>query len=65
MGKIKTIKAVAKRIKITKTNKIIKKAAGQNHFNSRETGKTTRQKRNHNTVGQATAQNINKFIPYN
>ncbi|PIR93779.1 50S ribosomal protein L35 [Candidatus Falkowbacteria bacterium CG10_big_fil_rev_8_21_14_0_10_39_11] len=65
MGKLKTVKAVAKRVKITKNKKILKKTAGQDHFNSREPGKVTRQKRNQNTVAKATAQNIKNFIPYN
>jgi len=39
MGKLKTRKAIAKRFKVTKTGKVIKRAAGQGHFNSRESGK--------------------------
>ncbi|NCF75204.1 MAG: 50S ribosomal protein L35 [Xanthomonadaceae bacterium] len=43
--KIKTHKASKKRFKITKKGKIIKRSAGQDHFNSRESGKTTTKKR--------------------
>jgi len=39
MAKQKTNKAIAKRFKVTKTGKVIKRTAGQGHFNSRETGK--------------------------
>jgi ribosomal protein L35 len=39
---MKTYKALAKRVKITASGKIIKRKAGQDHFNSRESGNTTR-----------------------
>jgi len=64
MGKLKTIKAVAKRIKITKNKKILKKTAGQNHFNARDTGKDTRQKRKLNSVSKALHKNIKNFLPH-
>lgn len=41
----KTYKALSKRVKITKNGKVIKRKAGQDHFNTRETGKVTRNKR--------------------
>lgn len=43
--KIKTHKAIAKRFVITKTGKVMKRRAGQDHFNSRDPGKITRKKR--------------------
>jgi large subunit ribosomal protein L35 len=45
MTKLKTHKATAKRYKVTKNGKIIKRTAGQNHFNARENGKTGRNKK--------------------
>ena len=45
MSKLKTHQATAKRFKRTKRGKIIKRTAGQAHFNSRETGKVGRNKR--------------------
>ena len=45
MAKQKTHKALASRIKITKTGKVLKRHAGQNHFNSRDKGKISRKKR--------------------
>lgn len=42
---MKTHQALAKRFKISKTGKLIKKTAGQDHFNSRECGNTGRNKR--------------------
>lgn len=45
MPKLKTHKGIAKRFKVTKTGKIIKRTSGQNHFNSREGGKVGRNKK--------------------
>lgn len=42
---MKTYKALAKRVKITGNGKLLKRKAGQDHFNSRESGNTTRNKR--------------------
>lgn len=46
----KTYKALAKRVKVTKNGKILKRKAGQDHFNTRESGKVTRNKRRDVTV---------------
>lgn len=64
MPKLKTIKAVTKRLKMTKTKKILKKTAGQDHFNSREPGKVTRNKRRMKTMSKAFDTNIKRFLPY-
>ncbi len=45
MGKIKTNKSIAKRIKVTKNKKVMTKVCGQAHFNAKETGKVRRAKR--------------------
>ncbi len=45
MGKLKTHKTVLKRFKMTKSKKILKRHAGQDHFNARNPGKITRKKR--------------------
>ncbi len=45
MPKLKTHKATAKRFRVTKKGKIIKRTAGQNHFNARENGKVGRNKK--------------------
>lgn len=45
MPKLKTKQLVAKRFIITKNKKVLKAAAGQDHFNARETGKVTRNKK--------------------
>ncbi len=36
---MKTNKSYTKRIKVTKNGKLIARKAGQNHFNSRQTGR--------------------------
>ncbi len=43
--KLKTHKATTKRFGLTKKGKLKKRTAGQDHFNSRESGKITRNKR--------------------
>lgn len=45
MPKMKTHKGAQKRFKKTGTGKIVHRKSGQSHFNSRETGKTTKNKR--------------------
>lgn len=45
MGKLKTNKSIAKRFRVTKTGKVEKRTCGQGHFNSRENGKTGRNKK--------------------
>lgn len=64
MPKLKTRKAVAKRFKITKTKKIRKRKCGQDHFNARESSKTTMKKRRNTGVSPADKKNIKKMIPY-
>lgn len=52
MPKIKTIKKIAKRFKLTKKGKVIQRKCGQDHFNARESGKTTRNKRRDIEIGK-------------
>lgn len=59
---MKTHNAISKRFKITKKGKILKRAAGQDHFNARETGTTTRNKRRDRTMHPAFAKSIKKLI---
>lgn len=64
MPKLKTHKATSKRIKVSKNKKLIQRTSGQNHFNSRETGKVTRNKRRNHQIADANKKNIKKLIPY-
>ena len=63
--KQKTHKALSKRIKITKTGKAIKRKAGQDHFNSRESGKTKRNKRSDLKVSDTHKKALKTLMPYN
>lgn len=58
MPKLKTRKAVAKRFKITGTNKVKRRSTGQNHFNARDWSKKTRSKRKDGIVTPKIAKNI-------
>ncbi len=65
MAKLKTIQAVAKRVRLTKGGKgkkIMKRIAGQDHFNSRETGKTRRNKRRDETFATSNIRNIRRAL---
>ncbi len=63
MPKIKTHKATEKRFKKTK-NKILKRKSGQDHFNSRERGKTTRQKKRDQEMTKTLTKTIKQLTPY-
>jgi len=65
MTKIKTHKATAKRFVITKSKKIKHRKAGQDHFNSHESGKITRNKRRDLDGTKTLAKTIKKLMPYN
>ncbi|HBH16870.1 MAG TPA: 50S ribosomal protein L35, partial [Candidatus Veblenbacteria bacterium] len=43
--KVKTHKATVKRFRATAKGKLMKRTAGQDHFNARESGVVTRRKR--------------------
>ncbi len=65
MPKIKTRKSVVKRFKVTKTKKVLKRKAGQDHFNARESGSTKRNKKRDDSIHKSDAKNIIKMLPYN
>lgn len=65
MSKAKTHKATAKRFIIKKSKKglkILKRTDGQDHFNSRESGNTKRNKRSDRTMADAMKQTILRSI---
>ena len=64
MPKIKTHKSTSKRFKITKNGKIIKRTGGQGHFNSRESGKVTRNKRSDSQISDANKKTIVRAMPH-
>ncbi len=62
---LKTFKALAKRVKITKNGKVLKRKAGQDHFNSKESGKVRRNKRRDITMPKESVKTINSLLPNN
>ena len=60
--KLKTHKTVAKRFHVTKRGKLLKRKAGQDHFNSRESGKVTRNKRRDVEINSAFTRSIKSLI---
>lgn len=65
MPKIKTHKATAKRFKLTGAKKLKQRKAGQDHFNARETGKTTRTKRRDISTTGTLVKTIKTLAQYN
>lgn len=63
--KLKTPKSLSKRFKITKTGKILIRKGGQDHFNARESGNVTRNKRRDVSLSEHHAPNVKKSMPYN
>lgn len=64
MPKIKSHRATAKRFKKTANNKLVQRKAGQDHFNSRESGKTTRSKRRDIATTKTLEKTIKLLTPY-
>ncbi len=65
MPKQKTNKAVAKKFKVTGSGKLTRRATGQNHYNSRDTGTATRAKRRDSGIAvRAEEMNLKKALPY-
>ena len=59
---MKTHNATAKRFKVTKNGKVLKRTAGQDHFNARESGKITRMKRRDRQMSKSYTTTIKKLI---
>ncbi len=64
MPKLKTHKSIAKRYKLTGKNKLLRKHAGQDHFNTRDNGDKTREKRGYNRVDKSNRDTIKQYLPY-
>ncbi|MFA6160551.1 MAG: 50S ribosomal protein L35 [Patescibacteria group bacterium] len=61
---MKTHKAVAKRVRVTKTGKVMKRHGGQDHFNARDSGNATRKKRRDQSVAKQYERNIKNLLPF-
>ena len=65
MPKLKTKKAAAKKVKITKKKKVIRRKSGQNHYNSKETGKKGREKKSDSRLFKTDEANyLKRGLPY-
>jgi len=64
MPKIKTHKATVKRFTKTGRNKIKQRKGGQDHFNARESGNITRQKRRDLITTKTLSKTIKSLTPY-
>ena len=62
MPKQKTKKALVKKVKVTKGKKVTRRKTGQNHFNSKETGKYGRNKKKDIRLARADEKNVLKAI---
>jgi ribosomal protein L35 len=62
--KLKTKKILKKRVKITAKKKVIIRTGGQDHFNSRESGKVTRNKRRDKEIAVVNIKTVKKLLPY-
>lgn len=59
---LKTHQAIAKRVRATKSGKLLKRKGGQDHFNSRESGTVTRAKRRDLAVYATFAKSMKRLI---
>ena len=62
-SKLKSQKSITKRFHLTGRKKLIKRAAGQDHFNSRDAGVRTMGKRRDIGVDETLEKSIRRFIP--
>lgn len=63
MAKLRTHKATRKRFRKTGSGKWIRRAAGQDHFNARESGRVTSGKRRNRRASVADRRNIERQLP--
>lgn len=70
MPKLKTHQAVAKRFQTTHPKKsggrkkFLHRKTGQDHFNARESGKTTKNKRRDERIAEVNVDALKKLLPY-
>ena len=59
---MKTNKSFAKRLKLTKRGKILSRATGQNHFNSKESRRSQLSKKNSRVPFHMTGKEKSRFL---
>jgi len=64
MAKLKTKKALAKRLKITKRGKIKRRRAGKGHILTKKTRKRKRSLRTADLVSKSDKEIIRRLLPY-
>lgn len=64
MPKIKTFKALSKKVKITGKKKVTRRSMNQNHYNSKDTGEQGRSKKGDHRLFKADEKNVLKALPY-
>ena len=64
MGKLKTVKGVKRRVKVTATGKLIGFRAGRRHLLSGKRAKTKRHLRRPQTLSSVDDRKIKTLIPY-
>ena len=62
--KLKTKKLFRKRVKVTGSGKIMIRRGGQDHFNSHESGKVTKNKRRDKQLSAVNKKAVTKLLPY-
>jgi len=60
--KLKTRKSIAKRFRITKSGKILRRPSGLDHYRAKKTGKRVRQSRKWVEVSKSEAKKIKKLL---
>ncbi len=62
MPKLKTPQAIAKRFGLTKRGVVLHRKSGQDHFNARESGRVTRNKRRDVALSEAHARFVRSVL---
>ncbi len=64
MGKLKTKKALAKRVRVTKRGKILRRKAGKSHLLSGKSKKRKRRLRKIDSVKRGYTKMVKRALPY-
>jgi len=64
MNKLKTRKSIAKRFKITKNGKVLRRPTGQDHYSSKKSGKAKRKLRKWILLSASAARKIKKNLMF-
>ncbi len=64
MPKLKTNRALYKRLRLTKSGKLKKRSAGRQHILGKKSRKRKRQLRKNSYISQADAKKLRRLLPY-